>query len=56
MTPGGHLVTVVGGDPGGGDVAQDAEQVLLDPGAVDQGDRLTGLLVRVGPVVPVRRE
>ena len=56
MTPGGHLVTLVGGDPGGRDVAQDAEQVLLDPGDLDQVDRLAGLLLRVGPIVAVHRE
>ena len=56
MTPGGHLVPLVGGDPGGGEVAQDAEQVLLYPGGLDQGDRLAGLVFRFGPIVPVRRQ
>jgi hypothetical protein len=50
------MVPLVGGDPGGGDVAQDAEQVLLHPRGLDQVDRLASLLHRVGPVVPVPRE
>jgi hypothetical protein len=56
VTPGGHLVPLVGGDPGGAEVAQDAEQVLLYSGGLDQGDRLAGLLFRVGPIVPVHRQ
>jgi hypothetical protein len=56
VTPGGRLVPVVGGDPGGGDEAQDAEQVLLHPGGLDQVDRPAGVLLRAGPVVQIRGE
>ena len=56
MTPGGRLVPVVGGDPGRGDEPEDAEQVLLHPGGLDQVDRLAGLLFRVEPIAAVDRE
>jgi hypothetical protein len=51
VPPRGDLVPVVGGDPGGGGVAENAEDGLLDPGGLDQLDGLAGLLLRGGPVL-----